>query len=135
MTGAEAERNEAEPNVWVAHLRDGIQAVGLHTGRTVCKLHLASPGLHVDLNGDGVLDHLQATGKWPFCPCWDMSVMCCAVAQHMNCTAPSIVSAILGVSESGFTVQFMSCATPTVAHTMEVCMLRHPIGEGGRGEK
>ncbi|KAL3153753.1 hypothetical protein ABBQ32_013344 [Trebouxia sp. C0010 RCD-2024] len=62
MTGAEADSSEAQPNVWVAHLRDGIQAVGLHTGRTVCKLHLASPGLHVDLNGDGVLDHLQVTG-------------------------------------------------------------------------
>ena len=63
MTGTQAEGHRAEPNVWVAHLRDGIEAVGLHTGRTICKLHLASPGLHVDLNGDGVLDHLQATGK------------------------------------------------------------------------
>lgn len=65
MTGSRAESNEAEHNVWVAHLRDGIQAVGLHTGRTICKLHLASPGLHVDLNGDGLLDHLQAIGKHP----------------------------------------------------------------------
>ena len=71
MTGAEAESNEAEPNVWVAHLRDGIQAVGLHSGRTICKLHLASPGLHLDLNGDGVLDHLQATGKQPFPRAWE----------------------------------------------------------------
>ena len=63
MTGTEAENSKAEPNVWVAHLRDGIQAVGLHSGRTICKLHLTSPGLHVDLNGDGVLDHLQASGK------------------------------------------------------------------------
>lgn len=62
MTGTQADLNEAQPNVWVAHVRDGIQAVGVHTGRTICKLHLASPGLHVDLNGDGVLDHLQATG-------------------------------------------------------------------------
>ena len=65
MTGTQAESNKAEPNVWVAHLRDGIEAVGLHTGRTICKLHLASPGLHADLNGDGVLDHVQATGKQP----------------------------------------------------------------------
>ena len=65
MTGSQAESSEAEPNVWVAHLRDGIQAVGLHTGRTICKLHLASPGLHVDLNGDGLLDHLQAIGNHP----------------------------------------------------------------------
>ena len=63
MTGADADNSDAQPNVWVAHLRDGIQAVGLHTGRTICKLHLASPGLHVDLNGDGVLDHLQVTGQ------------------------------------------------------------------------
>ena len=62
MTGTQAELNEAEPNVFVAHLKDGIEVVRLQTGRTICKLHLASPGLHVDLNGDGVLDHLQATG-------------------------------------------------------------------------
>lgn len=84
MTGAEAESNEAEPNVWVAHLRDGIQAVGLHTGRTICKLHLASPGLHVDLNGDGVLDHLQATGKCSFPPGWATTGNRFAVEQDTN---------------------------------------------------
>lgn len=62
MTDTQTDPNQAEPNVFVAHLRDGIEAVGLHTGRTICKLHLASPGLHVDLNGDGVLDHIQAAG-------------------------------------------------------------------------
>lgn len=62
MTGLQAAASVAEPNVWVAHLRDGIEAVELGSGRTVCKLHLASPGLHTDLDGDGVLDHVQASG-------------------------------------------------------------------------
>ncbi len=62
MTGTQTESFDAEPNVFVAHLRDGLEVVGLHTGRTICKLHLASPGLHLDLNGDGVLDHIQAAG-------------------------------------------------------------------------
>lgn len=50
----------AAPNVLVAHLEEGIEAVHLYSGRTLCKLHLSSPGLHADLNGDGVLDHVQA---------------------------------------------------------------------------
>ncbi len=35
---------------------------GTFAGRTICKLHLPSPGLHADVNGDGVLDHVQAYG-------------------------------------------------------------------------
>jgi hypothetical protein len=53
------------PNVLVAHLEDGIEAVHLYSGRTVCALHLASPGLHVDLDGDGVPDHVTAWGGDP----------------------------------------------------------------------
>ena len=64
MTGTQTESLGAEPNVFVAHLRDGLEVVSLHTGRTMCKLHLASPGLHLDLNGDGVLDHIRAAGTW-----------------------------------------------------------------------
>ena len=47
------------PNVLVAHLEEGIEAVHLYSGRTLCKLHLPPSGLHADLNGDGVLDHVQ----------------------------------------------------------------------------
>jgi len=53
------------PNVFVAHLADGIQAIHLYTGRTVCKLHLSSPGLHADINGDGLIEHIQVFGKEP----------------------------------------------------------------------
>jgi hypothetical protein len=63
MTGTQTDSVDAEPNVFVAHLRDGLEVVSLHTGQTICKLHLASPGLHLDLNGDGVLDHIQAAGS------------------------------------------------------------------------
>lgn len=31
-------------------------------GRTICKLHLPAPGLHTDINGDGVMDHIQSHG-------------------------------------------------------------------------
>lgn len=50
------------PNVLVAHLKEGIEAVHLASGRTVCKLFLQEGGLHADVNGDGVLDHVQAVG-------------------------------------------------------------------------
>lgn len=50
-------------NVIVAHLKEGIEAVHLASGRTVCKLYLAEGGLHADINGDGVLDHVQAVGS------------------------------------------------------------------------
>ncbi len=63
MTGTQTDSVDAEPNVFVTHLRDGLEVVSLHTGQTICKLHLASPGLHLDLNGDGVLDHIQAAGS------------------------------------------------------------------------
>lgn len=50
------------PNVFVAHLKEGIEVVHLATGRAVCKLLLHEGGLHADVNGDGVLDHVQAVG-------------------------------------------------------------------------
>ncbi|KAH9606457.1 hypothetical protein KSS87_002855 [Heliosperma pusillum] len=50
------------PNVVVAHEKEGIEAVHLATGRTICKLHLQEGGLHADINGDGVLDHVQVVG-------------------------------------------------------------------------
>ncbi|KAI3861594.1 hypothetical protein MKW98_000546 [Papaver atlanticum] len=50
------------PNVIVAHQKEGIEALHLATGRTVCKLHLLEGGLHADINGDGVLDHVQVVG-------------------------------------------------------------------------
>ncbi|XP_031260759.1 uncharacterized protein LOC116118946 [Pistacia vera] len=50
------------PNVIVAHLKEGIEVIHLASGRTLCKLHLQEGGLHADINGDGVLDHVQAVG-------------------------------------------------------------------------
>lgn len=44
---------------------EGIEAVHLYSGRTVCRLHLPSPGLNADLNGDGVPDHIVARGGDP----------------------------------------------------------------------
>lgn len=52
-----------EPNTLVAHFRDGVQAIHLYSGRPICMLHLPSPGLHLDLDGDGVLDHVQVFGR------------------------------------------------------------------------
>ncbi|KAL0904280.1 hypothetical protein M5K25_026367 [Dendrobium thyrsiflorum] len=50
------------PNVVVAHQKEGIEAVHLASGRAICKLHLPEGGLHADINGDGVLDHVQVVG-------------------------------------------------------------------------
>lgn len=50
------------PNVVVAHEKEGIEVLHVASGRTVCKLHLQEGGLHADINGDGVLDHVQAVG-------------------------------------------------------------------------
>ncbi|KAK3131349.1 hypothetical protein QOZ80_6BG0505260 [Eleusine coracana subsp. coracana] len=50
------------PNVVIAHEKEGIEAVHLASGRTICKLHLTEGGLHADINGDGVLDHVQVVG-------------------------------------------------------------------------
>ena len=47
------------PNALVAHLEQGLAVLHLADGRLLCQLHLASPGLHADLNGDGVPDHVS----------------------------------------------------------------------------
>ena len=52
----------APPNVIVAHMEEGIEAVHLFSGRTVCRLYLDPYALHVDLNGDGIPDHVHAVG-------------------------------------------------------------------------
>jgi len=55
----------APPNVVVAHMEEGIEAVHLFSGRTVCRLFLDPFALHVDLNGDGIPDHVHAVGGDP----------------------------------------------------------------------
>jgi len=47
-----------KPNVVVAHLSDGIEVVHLYTGRPLCRIVLKD-GLYADINGDGIIDHLQ----------------------------------------------------------------------------
>jgi len=47
-------------NVIVAHLRDGIEVIHLYSGRTLCRLLLEENSIHADINGDGVIDHIQA---------------------------------------------------------------------------
>ncbi|CAN7094615.1 unnamed protein product, partial [Brassica rapa subsp. narinosa] len=47
------------PTVVMAHQKKGIKAIHLSTGRILCKLHLLEGGLYADINGDGVLDHVQ----------------------------------------------------------------------------
>ncbi|KAB5556828.1 hypothetical protein DKX38_007737 [Salix brachista] len=62
------------PNVVVAHQKEGIEAIHLASGCTLSALnkfdechcfhwlHLQEGGLHADINGDGVLDDVQAVG-------------------------------------------------------------------------
>lgn len=63
--GHHVDPHKGPANVLVAHMEEGIEAIHLYTGRTICKLHLPKDGLHVDVNGDGVLDHAMAYGGHP----------------------------------------------------------------------
>jgi len=63
--GHHVDPHKGAPNVLVAHMEEGIEAIHLFTGRTICKLHLPKDGLHADVNGDGVLDHAMAYGGNP----------------------------------------------------------------------
>eukprot|EP00808_Paulinella_micropora_P017153 g32257.t1 len=49
-----------EPNVLVAHLREGIQVIHLYSGRPVCQLALAAGTLYGDVNADSVIDKVEA---------------------------------------------------------------------------
>ncbi|EPS63979.1 hypothetical protein M569_10795, partial [Genlisea aurea] len=55
------------PNVVVIHEKEGIEVLHLASGRTLCKasrekFRIIQGGLHADINGDGVLDHVQVFG-------------------------------------------------------------------------
>jgi hypothetical protein len=52
----------ANPNAIVVHLRDGIELLHLYSGRPLCRLTLKAGEVHVDMNGDGVIDHVEAVG-------------------------------------------------------------------------
>lgn len=52
-------------NAIVTHLREGIEVVHLYTGQTVTRLKLEPGALHVDLDGDGVIDHIEAVARMP----------------------------------------------------------------------
>lgn len=49
-----------EPNALVAHLRDGVEVLHLFSGRPICKLSLKHGAAHADVDGDGVVDHIEA---------------------------------------------------------------------------
>lgn len=51
-----------KPNVVVSHIRDGIEVIHLFTGRPVCRMGLQK-GTYMDINGDGIIDRLQAFGS------------------------------------------------------------------------
>ena len=55
-------KHYAPPNVVVAHMEEGIEAIHIFSGRTVCRLFLDPYALHVDLNGDGIPDHVHVVG-------------------------------------------------------------------------
>ena len=47
------------PNAVVAHTAEGVELLSFYTGRPLAHLPLQRGQLHVDVNGDGVVDHLQ----------------------------------------------------------------------------
>ncbi|GAM25812.1 hypothetical protein SAMD00019534_089870 [Acytostelium subglobosum LB1] len=64
-----------EPNVIVAHTKNGLEAIQIHSGRTVCKMILDNTDhyqnsdhyiVYTDLNGDGMVDQVHAmAGDFP----------------------------------------------------------------------
>ena len=62
-THARRVRKREPPNVVVSHHAEGIDVLHLYSGVKVCEMKLKSPGLHVDLDGDGVVDHVEAHGR------------------------------------------------------------------------
>eukprot|EP00897_Mesotaenium_endlicherianum_P001124 jgi/Mesen1/11011/ME000098S10407 len=83
------------PNAMVVHLKEGIEAIHLYSGRTICKLLLTAGGLHADINGDGVLDHVQVSGahtgestmaagaESPMKPCWAVATSGVPVKEQL----------------------------------------------------
>ena len=64
-TAADAARAWAHAhaaNAIVAHTEAGIDVLHLYSGARVCSVRLPSPGVTVDLDGDGVLDYVVAVG-------------------------------------------------------------------------
>jgi hypothetical protein len=63
MGGAHsASDHVVNPNVLIAHSSQGVEAVHLYTGRTLCKLSLEKDVVHLDVNADNVIDHVGAVG-------------------------------------------------------------------------
>lgn len=56
-------KHRAPPNVIVAHQEGGVEVIHLYSGKTLCKMAMPPGGLHADINGDGVVDHVQAHGS------------------------------------------------------------------------
>ena len=54
---------EEHPNVVVSHHSEGVDFLHLYSGAILCSLELKSPGLHADVDGDGVMDHVEAHGR------------------------------------------------------------------------
>jgi hypothetical protein len=48
----------SQPNVVVSHTEDGLEAVHLFNGHTLCQLKLQH-GLNADINGDGVIENIR----------------------------------------------------------------------------
>ncbi|KAJ3678463.1 hypothetical protein LUZ60_002266 [Juncus effusus] len=122
------------PNVVVAHQKEGIEAVHLASGRTVCKLHLTEGGLHADINGDGVLDHVQVMGKHGseivsgtaevLRPCWAVAtsgvpvreqlfnVSICHYYGHLNLFSNGDFSTRSLYSRNGYDTSTLEVAAP-----------------------
>ena len=64
---------ELPANAVVADLGEGLEVLHLFTGRAVCALTLPAPGLHADVNGDGVLDHVYVRPRTH--PCFGAAVI------------------------------------------------------------
>lgn len=62
---------------------EGIEVIHLFSGRPVCQLHLQPGELHADLDGDGVMDHVQVGPRGYGCYCLELSV-CCGRSSYVT---------------------------------------------------
>jgi hypothetical protein len=65
VTSTSASTRVSHPNVLVSHTEDAMEVIHLFSGRPICRIPLDKNVLHVDLNGDGVVDHVHAIGGTP----------------------------------------------------------------------
>ena len=109
----------ALPNAVVAHTADGVELISLYTGRAIAHLPLPPLQLHADVNGDGVIDHVQvldAAASASFLPSSSSSLLHSLSPASPRCVA--LVSSSVPPSTRLFNVSVCSSAFDRVLSSL-----------------